>query len=98
TGDTKLNDHIDIGATVSYTNTSAQRVQNGSNLAGVMLPLTRMPVDFDGRDYLNEDGTQKTYFASYDNPFYSVRYNPYTDDTYRMLGNVYANVKLNDIF
>lgn len=98
TGDTKLNDHIDIGATVSYTNTSAQRVQNGSNLAGVMLPLTRMPVDFDGREYLNEDGTQKTYFASYDNPFYSVRYNPYNDETDRMLGNVYANVKLNDIF
>lgn len=91
TDDTKINDQFTAGGTVDYTNTGATRVQNGSNLAGTMLTLARTPVDFDIRDYENADGTQKQYFSSYDNPLYSAYKNPYTDETNRMIGNIYLD-------
>lgn len=91
TDDTKINEHFTTGGTVDYTNTNALRVQNGSNLSGVMLTLTRTPVDFDMRNYENADGTQRQYFSSYDNPLYTAYKNPYTDETNRMIGNIYLD-------
>ena len=93
TDDTKITDKITAGGTVNYTNSSAVRIQNGSNLAGTMLTLTRTPAEFDLTDYQNADGTQKTYFSIYDNPLYSALKNPYTDQTNRMVGNVYLDYK-----
>ncbi|MEX6687681.1 SusC/RagA family TonB-linked outer membrane protein [Danxiaibacter flavus] len=98
TGDSKLSNWLTVGGTANYSNTQSTLVQNGSNLAGVMLALLRMPVDFDGRNYINPDGTQITFYGAYDNPFFSVRMNPYTDETDRFLGNVYADAKLSKTF
>ncbi len=93
TDDTKITDKITAGGTVNYTNTSGTRVQNGSNLAGTMLTLTRTPAEFDILNYQNADGTQRKYFSNYDNPLYSAYQNPYTDQTNRMVGNVYLDYK-----
>lgn len=93
TADSKLNEQVTVGGTANYTNTQATRAQNGSTVGGVMLALARTPVSFDMRDYLNEDGTQKQYFAGYDNPLFTANENPYTDQTNRFLGNVYVNYK-----
>jgi TonB-linked SusC/RagA family outer membrane protein len=93
TSDTKISEKLSAGGTVDYTNTSALRVQNGSNLAGTMLTLTRTPVDFDITKYQNGDGTQRSYYAFYDNPLYSAYNNPYTDQTNRMIGNVFLDYK-----
>ena len=94
TADTKLSEKLTVGGTVDYTNTAGVRIQNGSNLAGSMLTLTRTPVDFDIRNYQNPDGTQRQYYAYYDNPLYSAYKNPYTDQTNRMLGNIYLDYKI----
>ena len=93
TDDTKITDKISAGGTINYTNTSGVRVQNGSNLAGTMLTLTRTPAEFDITKYQNPDGTQRQYFANYDNPLYSTYNNPYTDQTNRVVGNVFLDYK-----
>jgi len=98
TADSKLNDHITIGGTMNYTNTDSQSPSGGSDLSGVMLALLRMPAQFDGRNYINPDGTQHSYFSSYDNPFFSTKYNPFTEENNRLVGNGYIDAKLNDIF
>lgn len=93
TTDSKLTSQITAGGTIDYTNTQVKRAQNGSNLSGVMLSLTRTPVSFDMRNYINDDGTQNQYYAAYDNPLFTAYKNPYTDQTNRMLGNVYLDYK-----
>jgi len=94
TADSRLNDKVTVGGTVGYTNTAGVRIQNGSNLSGAMLGITRTPVDFDIRNYENPDGTQRQYFSVYDNPLFSAYKNPYTDQTNRMVGNIYVDYKL----
>ena len=96
--ETKLNEAITVGGTLAYTNSNTKAVQNGSNLAGVMLALLRTPADFNLADYKNPDGSQKQYFATYDNPYWSTENNPYTEQNNRITGNAYADIKLNDIF
>ncbi|HEY0030157.1 MAG TPA: SusC/RagA family TonB-linked outer membrane protein [Bacteroidia bacterium] len=96
TADSKLTTKLTAGGTVDYTNTAVKRAQNGSNLAGVMLSLTRTPSSFDIRDYENEDGTQKQYYIVYDNPLYTAYKNPNTDQTNRVIGNVYLDYQLNE--
>jgi TonB-linked SusC/RagA family outer membrane protein len=98
TGDTELSKRIKVGGTINYVNSNATRMQNGSNLSGIMLPLLRMPVDFNINNYINEDGTNNNYFANYDNPLFSANQNPYTDETDRVVGNAYTDIKLNDVF
>ena len=98
TADSKLNDYITVGGTINYTNTNSQSPSGGSDLSGVMLALLRMPAGFDGRNYLKPDGTQNSYFSSYDNPFFSTRYNPFTEENNRTVGNGYVDAKLSKIF
>ena len=52
-----------------------------------------MSVQFDITKFQNGDGTQRQYFAYYDNPLYSAYNNPYNDQTNRMIGNVYLDYK-----
>ena len=90
----KLSDKLSVGTNISYANTQTQKPQNGSNLAGVMLGLLRMPNSFDVRDYqYSETGNNKTYFGLYDNPLYSVKKNTYNDNVNRVFGNTYINYK-----
>ncbi|MEO6523188.1 MAG: SusC/RagA family TonB-linked outer membrane protein [Mucilaginibacter sp.] len=98
TADSKLSSAITVGGTVNFTNSNSQSPSGGSDLSGVMLALLRMPVEFDGRNYINPDGTQHSYFGSYDNPFFSAQYNPFTEETNRTVGNAYADAKLSKIF
>lgn len=99
TGDSKLTDRISIGGTMSYTNTGIQAPSNGSDLSGVMLSLMRMPVDYDGRNFYNNDtNAQISYFASYDNPFFSTKFNPYNEENNRLIGNAFVDAKLSNVF
>lgn len=96
TADTRLNDKIKVGGTVNYINSNQTAAQNGSNLAGIMLGLMRAPASYDLRDYQYDNGNQRTYFAFYDNPYFTAFENPFTSDINRVLGNVYANYQATD--
>jgi len=94
TADHKLSDRIKVGGTANYIKSGGTKAQNGSNLAGVMLSLLRAPRSFDlnpggGEGYLYENGEQRRYFFLYDNPYFTVHKNPFTDDINRFLGNVF---------
>ena len=47
----KLNDKITLSSKMDYTFTKSNRIQQSSNVSGLMLGLLRTPPDFDGRDY-----------------------------------------------
>jgi len=90
----KLNDRVKVGTNISYANTQTQKPQNGSNLAGVMLGLLRMPISYDINDYqYDATGNVKTYYGVYDNPLYSVKKNTYNENVNRVFGNTYLNIK-----
>ena len=90
----KLSEKLSVGTNISYANTQTQKPQNGSNLAGVMLGLLRMPASFDIRDYqYDQTGNDHTYYYIYDNPLYSVKKNTYNDNVNRVFGNTYLNYK-----
>ncbi|MCH2044022.1 MAG: SusC/RagA family TonB-linked outer membrane protein [Saprospiraceae bacterium] len=83
-----------VSANASYANNFGDRAQNGSNLAGVMLSLTRMPASFnplggDGPNgYDNADGTPYNYFIAYDNPLWSAYNNTQINKVNRLTGGL----------
>jgi TonB-linked SusC/RagA family outer membrane protein len=97
-GDSKISKRFSASGSVTYTNSGGRRIQQGSNLSGLMLDLLRTPISFDnsnGNDdpeavdaYQFDDGTQRNYRGGggYDNPYWTINKNPYTDDVNRMFG------------
>ena len=81
----KILNKINILSTVNYTNSGASRVQHGSNLSGVMLSLLRTPANFDNSEGYEVNGNPRKYAVSYDNPFWSVYKNPFTDKVNRVI-------------
>jgi TonB-linked SusC/RagA family outer membrane protein len=58
----KYNDWLTSSAKISYTNSKSNRIQQGSNTAGIYLGLLRNPADFDISDYIG------TYYDASGNP------------------------------
>lgn len=98
-GYTKVGKNFKAEGAANYISVDAERTQRGSNLSGVTLGLFRAPPSYDltnGTDdpvndteaYQLPDGSQRTYFSNYDNPFWSVNKNRNREKTNRMLGHV----------
>ncbi|MEO6833703.1 MAG: SusC/RagA family TonB-linked outer membrane protein [Chitinophagaceae bacterium] len=92
--ESKLADYLSVGGDFNYTNTAGKRVQNGSNLGGIMLTLLRAPINYNVLDYQDALGNETQYFSAYDNPLFSANRNPYTDVTNRVFGNIHAALTL----
>ena len=58
----KFNDWLSSSAKITYANSKSNRIQQGSNTAGIYLGLLRNPTDFDISDYIG------TYYDSSGNP------------------------------
>ena len=58
----KFNDWLSSSAKITYTKSKSNRIQQGSNTAGVYLGLLRNPADFDISDYIG------TYYDNNGNP------------------------------
>ncbi len=97
---------LNISSTANYINSGGDRIQQGSNLSGVMLGLLRTPNSFDNSNgnknawettdaYILPDGSQRNYRGGggYDNPFWTVNKNPFHDDVNRLIGNIQASYK-----
>lgn len=99
--DANLRSDLKISTSAQYVRSGGRRVQKGSNTSGVMLGLLRTPPTFDnsngyGEDAVNRpdaysfpDGRQRTYrgYGIYDNPYWTVNKNAYTDVTDRIIGS-----------
>jgi TonB-linked SusC/RagA family outer membrane protein len=98
TGTGQIATNLKATASLAYSNSGGYRVQQGSNTSGLMLGLLRTPPTFDNSNgvtdptdpaaYLNPDGSQRNYRAGggYDNPYWTINMNPFTDDVNRVFG------------
>lgn len=100
-----LNKKLTLTTTTNYIHSGGYRVQQGSNLSGVMLGLLRTTPTFDNANgvdkkpwddetsYQLADGSQRNYRGGigYDNPFWTVNKNPFVDDVNRIIQNIQAN-------
>ncbi|NDD35997.1 MAG: hypothetical protein EBZ26_06800, partial [Flavobacteriia bacterium] len=89
TGSGQIASNLKATASLAYSNSGGYRVQQGSNLSGLMLGLLRTPPSFDNSaGYENADGTQRNYRAGggYDNPYWTINKNPFTDKVNRVFG------------
>jgi TonB-linked SusC/RagA family outer membrane protein len=114
--DAKIASFMKASANLNYINSGGRRIQQGSNLSGVMLGLLRTPISFDNSNGFGKDGayneeaymflpqrTQRTFRgetgdgkARYDNPFWTVNMNPFTDNVNRFIGNLQLDFFFND--
>jgi TonB-linked SusC/RagA family outer membrane protein len=108
-GESKLSERFSTDARLAYTNSGGIRIQQGSNTSGVMLALMRMPADFDitgGSDdpvndeasYRLPDGSQRNAYngGGYDNPFWTVNMNQFSDKVNRLTGHASLNYMATD--
>lgn len=86
--------NLKFSVNLNYSNTYANRKQQGSNISGVMLGLLRTPPTFNNAygymftgSYRN--GEQRSYRngAGYDNPYFTVNEDNEEDETNRLFGN-----------
>jgi TonB-linked SusC/RagA family outer membrane protein len=104
-GQSKISSRLSTSAGLTYIHSTNYKVQQGSNLSGVMLGLLRTPVTFDnsngyGSDayqhkdaYMFPDGTQRNYRGGggYDNPFWVVNNIPTHSNLDRVFGFAQAD-------
>lgn len=97
-----LNKKLTLVTTTNYIHSGGYRIQQGSNLSGVMLGLLRTTPTFDNANgiskkpwddissYQMADGSQRNYRGGggYDNPFWTVNKNPFRDDVNRLIQNI----------
>ncbi len=105
-GSARVNDKLKLSSSINYTNSGGRRIQQGSNTSGLMLGLLRTPPSFrnsngvsdptDPAAFLNPDGTQRRYFAGYDNPYWTINNNPHNDNVNRLQGYLQADYAVND--
>ncbi len=103
-----LDNKFHINSTINYTRSTSRRIQQGSNLSGLMLGLLRTPPSFDNSNGITdhpEDSTRAFYFSNgnqrtyrngvgYDNPYWVISKTPYNDEVNRLVGNVDATYDL----
>ena len=107
-GSSKITEKFEVNLSGTYSNLKSYRIQQGSNISGLMLGLLRTPPSFDNANgyddaenqvssYEFEDGSQRNYRGGggYDNPYWIVNNAPYTDTVNRFIGSVGLNYELN---
>lgn len=106
-GESNITDRLHATASILYTNSYNKKIQQGSNVSGIMLGLTRTPPSFDNSNgysdaaghpdaYIFPDGTQRNYRGGvgYNNPYWTVNEAPTTSDLNRVLGSIQADYRL----
>jgi outer membrane receptor protein involved in Fe transport len=90
---------LKVSGSVNYMNTQGDRIQQGSNVSGVMLGLLRTPPTFDNSyGWKMPDGTQRTYRngSGYDNPYWISNEILYHDNVNRIIGMMEADWNITD--
>ncbi|MCX6292090.1 MAG: SusC/RagA family TonB-linked outer membrane protein [Bacteroidetes bacterium] len=109
-GQSVLTKKLSASATVNYIKSETDKVQQGSNISGLMLGLLRTPTTFDNSNGLSDPannpaayvispaGTERDYRggAGYDNPYWTINRNPYHQDLDRVFGSAQADYRLYD--
>ena len=90
-GESKLTKKLTSSASMTFMNNAGDRIQQGSNISGVMLGLVRTPPTFNNAaGYIFPDGKQRSYRGGggYDNPYWTANENISKDNVNRLIGNL----------
>lgn len=109
-GSMALSKRLKISGGANYTESVTNKVQQGSNVSGVMLGLLRTPITFDNSNgYGNSNPSNPSIFelpnpttserdyrggGGYDNPFWTVNQNPFVSTLNRVYGYGQADYNL----
>jgi TonB-linked SusC/RagA family outer membrane protein len=96
---TDIAKNLTVQLTGNYIDTKISSTKQGSTSGGSMLSLLSLPANVNGKDYLNDDGSQKSFFTGqeFDNPYWSIDNSPNTNDLNRFIGVIGVNyVAFND--
>lgn len=98
-GQTNLSSRLSTSAGITYITSNSSKVQQGSDISGIMLGLLRTPPTFDNANglsdpanntqaYIFPDSSERDYRGGpgYDNPFWSVNRNQYHQNLNRIYG------------
>nr|WP_199082293.1 SusC/RagA family TonB-linked outer membrane protein [Pedobacter sp. ASV19] len=94
-GTLKVSDKVKVEGSANYINSGGKDPRTGIS-SGTIYYLMRHTNTVDPRDYLNPDGSEKTYNASIDNPFYFTENAFLKTNVNRLLGNLGVEYKAND--
>ncbi|WEK19520.1 MAG: SusC/RagA family TonB-linked outer membrane protein [Candidatus Pedobacter colombiensis] len=94
-GTLKASDKLKFEAAANYINSGGKNPRTGIT-SGTIFYLMRFTNTVNPADYLNPDGTEKTYNSGIDNPFYFSKNAFLRDNVNRILGNLGAEYKPND--
>lgn len=89
-GSVKVSEKFNFSASVNYSNSGGNRVPHSR----YMEQMVYWSETTDVRDYVNPDGTMKSY--GNDNPIYNARFNTYKDNVNRLIGNLNMNYSPTD--
>lgn len=104
-GSSNITSRLSTTGSVTYSKSGGRRIQQGSNLSGLMLDLLRTTPSFDNSGgfsdpeatgaYILSDGTPRNYRGGvgYDNPYWTINQNPFNDDVNRLIGSVQTDFK-----
>ena len=100
----RLLDNLTVQGNVAYSDVSADFVQKGSNISGLLLGGARTPPDFNSQPFLDPatglhrsyryprpTPTSATLGRGYDNPFFVLNEQANTQNVGRTFGNVHAD-------
>ncbi|WP_316816714.1 SusC/RagA family TonB-linked outer membrane protein [Pedobacter nyackensis] len=108
-GDLKISEKLKLATSMTYITSDGNMPQQGSNLSGIMLGLTRTPISFDNSNgakdaddpkaFLFSDGLQRSYRNGiYDNPYWTINKNPYKTLLNRLMGNLQLDYTIGNGF
>ncbi len=94
----RILNNLSVSGNLFYTNSQQDRIQMGSNTAGLMLGSLRTPPNFDNSQYLTAQGFHRSYRVQnpttlagsrgYDNPFFILFNHTAYSNVDRLLGNI----------
>jgi TonB-linked SusC/RagA family outer membrane protein len=84
-GSVKASEKFDFSGSINFSNSGGNRVPHDRFMERMMYWSETTDV----RDYINEDGTMRTYGNT--NPIYDARFATYEDDVNRIIGNINLN-------
>ncbi len=84
-GSVKVSEKFDFSGSINYSNSGGNRVPHDRFMERMMYWAETQDV----RDYINPDGTMRTYGNT--NPIYDARFSTYEDDVNRVIGNINLN-------
>lgn len=108
-GSSAVDDKLKFGFGANYARSGGYRIQQGSNISGIMLGLLRTPISFDNANGLEDpvnnnasyqfaDNSQRNYRGGggYDNPYWVVNNTPFQDKVNRFYGNANASYEVSN--